>query len=83
MCVNEVKRIGTESVLNFLIENKDIVNNYFVYVNDSNGTISYSDLTKHLSGTTKDGVNLHSAFLNRGILTRYLRCTYDNMYNIS
>ena len=32
MCVNEVKRIGTESVLNFLIENKDIVNNYFVYV---------------------------------------------------
>lgn len=75
-----IENAETTSVINFLKENIDVLENYFkkLYKENNLCTLSYSGLLIDckLSGTTKEGVDFQSSKVQRSIVSSYIKATY-------
>lgn len=71
----------TESVLNFLKENESLVNRYLLDVYSRGCSPNYSEmLIGVISGETRDGISFDSIYVDRGVVTAYLRRSYVSLY---
>lgn len=72
------KEFCTNSVLNFLRGSKELVTDYFNEVYEDDRLPNYSDMLRHVSGTTAEDVNLASTMVVRSKVTDYLRGEYTS-----
>lgn len=71
----------TGSVLNFLKENESLVNRYLLDVYSRGGSPNYSEmLIGVISGETRDGISFDSIYVDRKVVTAYLRRSYVSLY---
>ena len=71
----------TGSVLNFLKENESLVNRYLLDVYSRCGSPNYSEmLIGVISGETRDGISFDSIYVDREVITAYLRRSYVSLY---
>lgn len=73
----------TDSVLDYLRDNPDVVRVYLSDVSRRGIYPSYSDMLLRVSGTTREGVELNSYLVTRRVVTAWLRCEYARLYGIS
>lgn len=66
------KDFCTASVLKFLRENDELVDEYLTDVRDIGKVPNYSDFLRRHMGTTAEKVNLASIYVRRSSATKYL-----------
>lgn len=75
---------NTESVIEFLKSNKDLLDDYFSETKEKGRNPSYSELLIHqrLSGTTKEKVDFTSSSVKRSSVTKWLIGVYTGSEDI-
>lgn len=74
------KEFCTNSVLNFLKENNELIDEYLVDVREKGKIPNYSDFLRTIQGTTAEKVNLASIYVVRSRCTEYLQSRYFERY---
>lgn len=70
----------TKSVLNWLQEDEETLNEYLKDSYERGIIPNYTDLLKRVSGTTKENVRLDSIYVYRRECTRYILNKYNEKY---
>lgn len=74
------KEFCTESVLNFLRQNDELILDYLEQVRDRGKLPNYSDFLRTIMGTTAEKVNLASIYVIRSRATEYLMSRFREVY---
>lgn len=78
--MDEKQLFCTNSILNWLKSNLDVVEEYFEKCYDRGTRPNYTDMLRMVSGTTIDDVNLASTLVVRAECTKWLVGEYSGWY---